>query len=212
MDKKELQKRAGILKEDYSLRASGVTAFCMDPDMGMWETDGIPPAPSDAEQAQSRSGHVDMKISEREQLPSVKTHSPEQIAKKHGVQIEQIMQQLSKGMEIEQEHTMDKDKAKEIALDHLLEFPDYYDRLDKVEEEITDICRLAGIGEDADITECPGPDGLLDSGMKKIRSVMGALKQGRVSNQQMFLRLKAALDDLQSAADESKNVHSGEQM
>jgi translation initiation factor 2 alpha subunit (eIF-2alpha) len=33
------------------------------------------------------------------------------------------------------EHTNDKEKATEIATDHVSEFPDYYDRLDKMEKK-----------------------------------------------------------------------------
>jgi hypothetical protein len=61
MNKKELQCRAGMLTENYSLRAAGVTAFCMKDGLA-WETDDIPPAPSDIERAQARSGHVDVAI------------------------------------------------------------------------------------------------------------------------------------------------------
>jgi len=50
-------------------------------------------------------------------------------------------EQLEKGIEIEQEHTNDKDLAKEISKDHLTEQPNYYindkgeSRLDIMEEE-----------------------------------------------------------------------------
>jgi hypothetical protein len=50
-----------MLTEDYSLRAAGVTAFCMKDGLA-WETDGIPPAPSETERAQARAGHVDVEI------------------------------------------------------------------------------------------------------------------------------------------------------
>ncbi len=63
----------------------------------------------------------------------VKTFSPEQLAKKHNVPLEQIQKQLSKGIKVEKEHTSDEATAREIALDHLAELPDYYDRLKKVE-------------------------------------------------------------------------------
>lgn len=49
--------------------------------------------------------------------------------------------QLQKGIEVEMEHTKDKDLAKEIAKDHLLEAPLYYldekgeSRIDHLEEE-----------------------------------------------------------------------------
>lgn len=77
-----------------------------------------------------------MKLLEiKETLPDVKTYDPEYIAKKHGVSVDKIKAQMKKGIQVELEHTQDKTKAKEIALDHLLEFPDYYDRLDKVEKK-----------------------------------------------------------------------------
>lgn len=43
--------------------------------------------------------------------------------------------QLEEGIKVEMEHTNDPKKAKEIAKDHLEECPNYYTRLDKMEEE-----------------------------------------------------------------------------
>ena len=43
---------------------------------------------------------------------------------------------LKKGIAIELEHTPDRDVAEEIAMDHLTEFPDYYEALDKMEKEL----------------------------------------------------------------------------
>jgi hypothetical protein len=68
-----------------------------------------------------------------EELKSVKTHTPSYIAKHHSVPLKDIMRELKRGIEVEQEHSKDKDTAREIALDHLLEIPDYYTRLDKME-------------------------------------------------------------------------------
>lgn len=45
------------------------------------------------------------------------------------------LQQLIMGINVEQEHTSDKMRALEISTDHLDEFPDYYSRLAKMEEE-----------------------------------------------------------------------------
>lgn len=59
----------------------------------------------------------------------VKTPNPRQVAKKHDVSVEDILSQLEIGIEVEKEHTMDPDLAREIALDHLNELPDYYTRL-----------------------------------------------------------------------------------
>jgi hypothetical protein len=68
-----------------------------------------------------------------ESLKSVKTPTPAEIAKKHNVDIDVINKQLKMGIAVEVEHTTDKNVAREIALDHLNEFPDYYDRLDNME-------------------------------------------------------------------------------
>lgn len=43
--------------------------------------------------------------------------------------------EIAQGMKVEKEHTDSKELAKQIAVDHLTEFPDYYTRLDKMESE-----------------------------------------------------------------------------
>lgn len=63
-----------------------------------------------------------------------KTFSPQQIAKKHNVNLAHIHKQLKMGIDVEKEHTSDPVIAREIALDHLGEHPDYYTRLKKVEK------------------------------------------------------------------------------
>ena len=45
----------------------------------------------------------------------------------------ELNNQLNKGMKVEMEHTKDKQRAKEIAMDHLFEDPKYYDKLEKIE-------------------------------------------------------------------------------
>ena len=57
----------------------------------------------------------------------------EDVAKKHTVELEKLKQELDKGVKVEMEHTNDKDKAKEIAMDHLFEDPNYYVKLNKIE-------------------------------------------------------------------------------
>lgn len=75
-----------------------------------------------------------MRINELDQKPlDVKTLSVEEIAKKHDVPVEQIEQELASGIRVELEHTTSEQAAREIALDHLLELPDYYTRLNKME-------------------------------------------------------------------------------
>lgn len=64
---------------------------------------------------------------------NAKTRSPEEIAKHHRVDAKEIQKQLVKGIKVELEHTKYRSIAMEIALDHLWEVPNYYDKLDKVE-------------------------------------------------------------------------------
>lgn len=80
-------------------------------------------------------GHKAFNLGLTESL-DVPTPSVEYIAKMHNVSVEQIEQQLALGVEVELEHTTDVAIAQEIALDHLAELPDYYDRLASVEEDV----------------------------------------------------------------------------
>lgn len=59
----------------------------------------------------------------------------EEIAKKHKVPVEEIEKQVEIGIKVEKEHTDNEEEAKRIALDHLFEIADYYDRLTKMEDE-----------------------------------------------------------------------------
>jgi len=52
--------------------------------------------------------------------------SPEDLAKKHNVDIETIKKEIHIGTQIEKEHTDNDDIAKEIAMDHIVEIDDYY--------------------------------------------------------------------------------------
>ena len=64
----------------------------------------------------------------------MKSHkTPEQIAKKHKVPVEEVLKQLKAGTKVEFEHTNSKKEAEAIALQHLDERPDYYNRLKKAE-------------------------------------------------------------------------------
>ena len=69
-------------------------------------------------------------------MPKIKSHKTvEQIAKKHRLDVSFIQKQLDMGEPIEHEHTKDHDLAKDIALQHLDEIPDYYTRLKKMEAD-----------------------------------------------------------------------------
>jgi len=45
-------------------------------------------------------------------------------------------EQLAKGTKVELEHTDDESLAEEIASDHLAEFPNYYEELEKMENKL----------------------------------------------------------------------------
>lgn len=59
------------------------------------------------------------------------------LAAKHDVPVKHILDQLKKGIQVEKEHTTYGQTAREIALDHLAEDPNYYTKLKKanLEEE-----------------------------------------------------------------------------
>jgi len=69
-----------------------------------------------------------------------------QMAKKHDAKgyyhiqdmVKSLKKQLEMGMKVEMEHTDSKEKAHEIAMDHLWEDPSYYTKLKKVEAKETD--------------------------------------------------------------------------
>lgn len=48
------------------------------------------------------------------------------------------VEQMNIGKKIEKEHTSDDSITRQIALDHLIEIPDYYTRLVKMEKEAED--------------------------------------------------------------------------
>ena len=75
-----------------------------------------------------------------EEFPTVKTYTVDELAQQHGVDVKAIRQQLAKGIKVEKEHTTTVSQAKDIALDHIAEHPDYYDRLSdaNLEEEVVD--------------------------------------------------------------------------
>jgi hypothetical protein len=73
-------------------------------------------------------------VEEDNKLLDKPTPTLKELSKKHNVSLGELGTQLTMGIKAELEHTSDRAIAKEIALDHLNELPDYYDRLEKVEE------------------------------------------------------------------------------
>lgn len=57
------------------------------------------------------------------------------IANKHGVSIGDVHNEMLKGIEVEREHTDDRDTAATIASHHIYDILDYYDRLEAMESE-----------------------------------------------------------------------------
>ena len=75
-------------------------------------------------------------LTENRLMDIAKKHVGEDSVDKTKVQkmYELLDDELSVGINVETEHTKSKKKAKEIALDHLEEIPDYYTRLKKMEK------------------------------------------------------------------------------
>jgi hypothetical protein len=108
----------------------------------------------------------------------------EGIAEEHGVSVEQIRSQFEMGVEEEMEHAEEELIAQEIALDHLVEDPEYYSKLDaaNLEEVYSDkqrryMCAMAKDGakrpkglSQAEAKEmCEGP--MLDEKKKKAHEI-----------------------------------------
>jgi hypothetical protein len=66
------------------------------------------------------------------------TPTVEELMAKHRVTKEYVLKQLDKGIKVEKEHTGDRLLAREIALDHLSEDPNYYTKLDNANLEEDD--------------------------------------------------------------------------
>lgn len=64
----------------------------------------------------------------------VRTPGYEKLAKKWKIPVSKMVSLVIQGSKVETEHTKDKEKAKEIARDHLGERPDYYRKLSKMEK------------------------------------------------------------------------------
>jgi hypothetical protein len=80
---------------------------------------------------------------------SLKQHpSIEKIADKHNVSKEFIISQIKKGYKLEKEHTKNIDMAIDIAIQHINEFPLYYDELIKMEKKINSKYKNKSVKED----------------------------------------------------------------
>jgi hypothetical protein len=75
------------------------------------------------------------------------------IAIKHNVSISHLRGQLKKGIVVEREHTDSDAVAAKIAMDHLVELPDYYTRLEKMEKEPQKMAKGAQVRVTNDATD-----------------------------------------------------------
>jgi len=67
-----------------------------------------------------------------------KTPSEDDIMKKHGINKTELDHHLAIGIKVEMEHTKNAAVAREIALDHINEKPDYYAKLKKMVEDVNE--------------------------------------------------------------------------
>ena len=105
--------------------------------------------------------------------------------------------ELKMGIKIEMEHTDDATLAKEIAMDHLEEIPDYYTRLKKMEKE-------AGITEMAATIQLDNGTNIGQSALKKFKRKFKDNADGFIEHIQTKFklstndvrRLKAAYEEI----------------
>jgi hypothetical protein len=62
--------------------------------------------------------------------------SEKEIAKKHSVSVDYVVRQAEIGSTVEREHTTSHEEAYGIALQHIMEFPDYYEHLLSMEKKL----------------------------------------------------------------------------
>lgn len=93
--------------------------------------------------------------------------------------------QIIKGMEVEMEHTSDPKVALEIAMDHLVELPDYYTRLEKMEKR--------------------GEEDLEQGEFEKLDGDETNPEEFAVDREEMEDEFSNYFDDLEKANDELKN-------
>ena len=96
------------------------------------------------------------------------------IAKHHKMPVKSLKTKLEQGIKTEMEHTTDKDVAREIAMDHIYEDPNYYSKLKKIETEGT--CGYNQDVETGEIFDTPG--GLREGDKKGIDAYSLELQKG----------------------------------
>lgn len=77
---------------------------------------------------------ITVRLNPQAALKPAKT--PEELAKKHGVSVAEIIKRLDQGQKVEREHTKSNKEARHIASHHIWEFLNYYDALAKMEQQL----------------------------------------------------------------------------
>lgn len=133
----EPKDRADIMKikietETKEVTATGASSGPYTPKLSLFS--------DEAPKTQSKGGEV--KETEKIKGGIADNKTIKDIAKKHDKKgyydidnmVSSLKKQLNKGIKVEMEHTNNREKAMEIAMDHLYEDPNYYSKLDKVEK------------------------------------------------------------------------------
>lgn len=119
--------------------------------------------------------------------------SIEDIAKRHSVSVGQIEVQLKKGKKVEMEHTDDPRKAEEIAKDHLMELPDYYDKLEKIEPAHESVNEAKKVLADR--------EGNKDTGNKIIDKYLKGMRQGTIQVAWNMISVRGGVVDFNNNVD-----------
>ena len=96
------------------------------------------------------------------------------MAKKHNVRLKDIVDEIKVGKKIEKEHTVSDELAKEIAMDHIDEFPEYY-----TDEEHGVLASEKGLEKDLEESSTAGGSGSFVSAMGG-KPIKGKFFKGKV--------------------------------
>ncbi len=106
------------------------------------------PNPKDVKKLKSKldDGSEEYTKVKEDKIPGglAKGMSLSDIAKHHKMSSQTLKNEFIKGYAVEREHTTDVEVAKEIALDHLYEDPNYYSKLSKIETPLSEGLLLEG--------------------------------------------------------------------
>ncbi len=107
------------------------------------------PNPKDVKKLKSKldkDGSEEYQPVKEDQIPGglAKGMTLSDIAKHHKISPQTLKNEFIKGYAVEREHTTDVNIAKEIALDHLYEDPNYYSKLSKIETPMSEGLILEG--------------------------------------------------------------------